>query len=197
MSIVVDHDRRRRVILATALDLFAEEGYPGVTFQKIAVRCGIARTGMYRYFDSKREVFDSAIRQKTDELLDELTVVSLDEALPVAERLQEIMARVVETMYRMRTVLKVILEYLVRQQHEGDDISRKVRRHTVGMRLLLRQLIREGVRKGEFVPMRPGDAADMFFSLLEATVMEVTVSGMLDRRHVRRIVSLAIRQLEA
>lgn len=197
MSIVVDHDTRRRAILEVALRLFAESGYSSVTYQHIADRCGIARTGIYRYFRTKREIFDAAIRQETDLLLDELTLVSGEEDRPAAQRLEAILLRVVESMFRLRGVLTVILEYLLRQKQDGDDISRKVRRHTVGMRLLLRQLVREGVHRGEFAPCRPGDAADMLFALLEAMVLEVTVSNMIDLHQMERIVAMATRRLQA
>lgn len=195
MSIVVNHDERRRTILSTALALFAEEGYPGVTFQKIADRCGMARTGIYKYFRTKREIFDHAIRYMTDDLLRQLTLVGEDSDRPVTERLEAVLSTVLGTMFRLRSVLTIILEYLLRQKHDGDDISRKVRRHTVGMRLLLRQLVREGVRRGELVAVRPGDAADMLFALLEASILEATVSGMLDRAQVQRLIALAIQRL--
>ena len=44
MAIIVEHDKRRHKILEKALDVFVEEGYEDVSFQKIADRCGITRT---------------------------------------------------------------------------------------------------------------------------------------------------------
>ncbi|MBQ2528708.1 MAG: TetR family transcriptional regulator, partial [Treponema sp.] len=41
MAVVVEHEKRKHEILGKALDLFIEEGYEDVTFQKIADRCGI------------------------------------------------------------------------------------------------------------------------------------------------------------
>ena len=195
MSIVVNHDDRRRIILRNALALFAEEGYAGVTFQKIADRSGIARTGIYKYYSTKREIFDHAIRYLTDDLLLELTLVSEAGDRPVAARLETVLMTVLGTLFRLRSVLTIILEYLLRQKQDGDDVSRKVRRHTVGMRLLLRQLVREGVQRGEFLPVRPGDAADMLFALLEAAIMEATVSGMMDHDQIERVIALAIQRL--
>ena len=39
MAIVVEHDKRKAEILQKALDVFVEEGYEDVTYQKIADRC--------------------------------------------------------------------------------------------------------------------------------------------------------------
>ena len=35
MAIVVEHDKRKKEILDKALDVFVEEGYEDVTFQKL------------------------------------------------------------------------------------------------------------------------------------------------------------------
>lgn len=68
MAIVVEHDKRKHEILEKSLDLFAEEGYEDVTFQKIADRCGITRTTLYIYFKNKREIFLWSIKQLTGAL---------------------------------------------------------------------------------------------------------------------------------
>ena len=57
MAVQVEHDKRKQEILEKALDLFVEEGYEDVTFQKISDRCGITRTTLYIYFKNKREIF--------------------------------------------------------------------------------------------------------------------------------------------
>ena len=63
MAIVVEHDKRKREILDKALDVFVEEGYEDVTFQKLAARCGITRTTLYIYFRNKQEIFLWSIKQ--------------------------------------------------------------------------------------------------------------------------------------
>ena len=53
---VVDHDERRREILSKALSLFANLGYPQVTYQQLAEVCGLTRTALYKYFVNKRDI---------------------------------------------------------------------------------------------------------------------------------------------
>ena len=43
MGIVIDHEKRKKVILKKALDVIIDEGYEDATFQKIADRCGITQ----------------------------------------------------------------------------------------------------------------------------------------------------------
>ena len=56
MAIVVEHEKRKKEILDKALDLFMENGYEDVTFQKIADKCGVTRTTLYIYFKNKKEI---------------------------------------------------------------------------------------------------------------------------------------------
>ena len=65
MATIVEHEKRKHEILQKALDVFMEEGYEDVTFQKIADRCGITRTTLYIYFKNKREIFIWSIKQLT------------------------------------------------------------------------------------------------------------------------------------
>ena len=72
MAIVVEHDKRKHDILKKSLEVFIEEGYEDVTFQKIADRCGITRTTLYIYFKNKREIFLWSIKQLTNDVEQEL-----------------------------------------------------------------------------------------------------------------------------
>ncbi len=50
------------------MHLFSEFGYENVSLIRIADEAGIARTIIYRYFRSKREVMDAAILFVTSEV---------------------------------------------------------------------------------------------------------------------------------
>ena len=68
MGIVIDYEKRKKVILKKALDVIIDEGYEDATFQKIADRCGITRTTLYIYFKNKREI-KHVILDEADEML--------------------------------------------------------------------------------------------------------------------------------
>ena len=70
MGIIIDHEARKRDIIAKAINLFAEQGYNGVTYQKIADNCNIARTTLYKYFRNKREIFSTAIWEVSNLMID-------------------------------------------------------------------------------------------------------------------------------
>jgi AcrR family transcriptional regulator len=56
------HERRPE-ILAAAKAMFLADGYEAFTTRKLAARVGLSQTGLYVYFKSKEELFDTLCRQ--------------------------------------------------------------------------------------------------------------------------------------
>ena len=50
-------------ILETALNLFAQEGYAGVSMADIAGELGITKGALYRHYAGKRDIFESILRR--------------------------------------------------------------------------------------------------------------------------------------
>ena len=50
-------ERTRAEIVHAAHGLFLEKGYSGASMRQIAVRAGIALSGIYNHFDSKEDIF--------------------------------------------------------------------------------------------------------------------------------------------
>ena len=57
----VDHKQRIDLILQNAQELFSELGYQQVTLKLLAKRCHLSRTVLYRYYKSKRNVFEAVL----------------------------------------------------------------------------------------------------------------------------------------
>ncbi|MGH7131588.1 MAG: TetR/AcrR family transcriptional regulator [Phycisphaerales bacterium] len=54
-------ERRREEILVAATQVFAREGYPGTDLQDVADKLGVGKGTLYRYFDTKRSIFQAAV----------------------------------------------------------------------------------------------------------------------------------------
>lgn len=61
VRIVKDPDDRKREILDTAMQLFAERGFEATSLRDIAKHMGITPGLVYHYFDSKQKLFDQAM----------------------------------------------------------------------------------------------------------------------------------------
>jgi AcrR family transcriptional regulator len=59
----LDHDERRRQILACARMLFSERSYDAVSTSDIAREAGVARGLLHHYFGTKRELYLEVVRQ--------------------------------------------------------------------------------------------------------------------------------------
>jgi AcrR family transcriptional regulator len=58
---------RRRTILATALEVFAESGFRGASIREIASRVGMTDTGVLHHFGGKGNLLLEVVKQKEDE----------------------------------------------------------------------------------------------------------------------------------
>ena len=79
MRITKEPEVRKQEILDTALKLFGEKGYEKTSITDIAKAIGVAQGLCYRYFPSKEALFDSAIEQYADVLVEQMVSSKADE----------------------------------------------------------------------------------------------------------------------
>lgn len=194
MGIVIDHEARRRAIIAKSIQLFAEQGYDGVTYQKIADGCGIARTTLYKYFHSKRQIFNYAIWEVANVLGARMAEI-LNPRDSVVTRLERLMGAVLALLFEQRVILTVILDYVLAAQRAGQELQGLIARHTVGLRRILHRLLVEGVRKGELRPLSAGRETEQLYALLEAAILRLTVSQNADYDELSALLHDAIDSL--
>ena len=197
MSRPIDHEQRKRFILRTALDLFAEYGYAGVTFQLLADASGVSRTTIYKYFANKREILDHAIGYLVETTSESVRALVADTATGAVAKIEGISELVVDVLYRERSLLTAVMEYLLGRKREGENITAKIRRHTGRARALFRHLFREGIRRREFREASPDACAGLLYALLESAIMEAVLTGSMDREDLRGTLRLAVRSLQA
>jgi AcrR family transcriptional regulator len=57
MPKIVDHDAQRAAIVATAAQMFVEQGYSGLGMRELARALGMSKSALYHYFPSKEALF--------------------------------------------------------------------------------------------------------------------------------------------
>jgi AcrR family transcriptional regulator len=193
MSIVVEHEKRRREILKKALDVFMDEGFEDASFRKIADRCGITRTTLYIYFKNKKEIFNYSIKQLLQEVENEITEVRKDCGLSHTEKLIKVMTVILEKLEENRQLLAVVLNYLFYISKSGYDPDYRVRRRTVRMRHILASMIIEGARAGEFAKINVKDAVAVLYSMLESAIFRLAALRRSDAAELKEAVGLIVR----
>lgn len=186
MGIVIDHEKRKKVILKKALDVIIDEGYEDATFQKIADRCGITRTTLYIYFKNKREIFLWSIKQLTEGLENSLRLIIDGKSRTCKERLLDVLEVIVHGCMENRQLFQVILAYLIQIQKTGKNPGDRVRRRIVRLRHLLSTILIEGKKSGDFKQINVKAANEVFYSLIESAIFRLAI---LDQQTVNEMLS--------
>lgn len=96
------YDARRREVVATAAELFAERGYDGTSMSELTEATGLAAGGLYHYIEGK----------------DDLLIAICDELLePLLERAREIVAKDVPPVDRLRELVAAWVAHVVEHRH--------------------------------------------------------------------------------
>lgn len=175
MAIIVEHDKRKHEILKNALDVFVEEGYEDVTFQKIADRCGITRTTLYIYFKNKREIFLWSIKQLTSQIEVELVSLIENESMSAEDCLRKMLETIVIACEKQKELFCVLLSYLMALQKSGGEPGKRVRRRLVRLQHLLSSIIIRGIKAKEFKKVNVKAMNEMIYGLIQSLIFRLAV----------------------
>ena len=179
-------ERRRRLVASRALRLFARLGFDKVSLQDISKATGVPRTALYRYYRSKREIFDAAISGVLSELRANINK-AIEKPAPVPERLLEVCDIVVEGMFAHRDFLLAIFNFAFAMVRTGEDMSGRVHGFTGGLVRAFGRLMTEGVADGSLRPtVDPSLGAEMFFSLMESEAFNILLEMEKDSTPAKR-----------
>lgn len=114
-------DERRAQLLAAARSVFASQGYHRAGVADIVDQVGVARGTFYRYFDSKRAVFQVVLEQMMDEVV--AVVKPIDVAAPIVPQVRANLERLVRAIMA-EDVARVLFTESVGIDAEADDALR-------------------------------------------------------------------------
>lgn len=198
MAVLVEHEKRKREILDKALDLFIEEGYEDVTYQKIADRCGITRTTLYIYFKNKREIFLFSIKQLIGSLEEQLKQIISDESANAIDVLKQMINRTLDECESNRQLFKVILLYLIQIQKSGEDPDEHVNRRVIRMQHLMSTVVIRGQKNGDIKKDLPvKEINDVLYSLLESAIFRLAALNQDNLNASRQLINFTIDQFKA
>lgn len=154
---------RRRDILLAAARVFAREGYAPATLDDVATQMGVTKGVIYYYFRSKEEIFTEIRATAIREAIGRLEAIVARGESPAATlqaAIRDLVGHIFDDLDRFANVLR-----------SGDglsDASRAVVR-TLQRRYeqLLRGIVEQGIRSGDFVAFDP---ALITFTMLRAVL---------------------------
>lgn len=173
----IDHNVRKRQIVAESVKLFARYGFSDVNFGLIAKESGVSRTLLYTYFKDKREIFNAAIAEVTSHIR-----AKYEEILPLDistdAKLHRICLTVMTMLYEYRDFVCVIVDVLTNYRRQGINPKDRVAAHTNGLRLMISGFLTAARERGEYdVRFEPAQVTELIYSQFEATALRLAVTG--------------------
>ena len=150
--------QREDIILAAA-QIFRQKGYHAASMQDIAESVRLQNGSLYHHIRSKQEVLLEILDRALDSLIADLQPI-VESGLPPVEKLQAAMRTYIGRMTQNSDLAAVLLL-------EHRSLQPELRKAHIIRRDrfegLWRQIVREGVRQGDFLPM---DESVVAFALL-------------------------------
>lgn len=192
MAIVVEHEKRREEILEKALDVFMEEGYEDVTFQKIADRCGITRTTLYIYFSNKNEIFLWSIKQLLTAMEQSINKIVANPENSAQMCLRQIFSILIDGIEGNTKLFHVLLTYLTQLEKSGVSANDRVKHRVIRLRHVLNQVLIRGIQNKEFKDLSVIAMNDLLYGLIESAIFRIAVLSVQDIQDTRNTINMAI-----
>lgn len=162
-------DDRPGELISAALDLFIEKGFSATKLSEVAACAGVAKGTVYRYFDTKEDLFRAVVRDALSSNLRMIERASARTDTPLAELLPGLLVHAASQVSDSR--LPAILRMVVADSRTLPDLATIWHDEVIVKALgLLTELIAAAQARGE---IREGDPALYAFSLVGPLVTGV------------------------
>jgi AcrR family transcriptional regulator len=168
-----EQQRRRKEIFDASVHLFLEKGFNETSMREIARAAGAGKSTLYDYFKTKDEILVSYFENEIQE---------------ITGCAQEITRQDLSVTEKLRRIIHMHLGYLVKNKNhylklslEAQRLGAQGQQQLQAMRYayqdLLRALVEEGVRRGEFRPVNSFFAARSVITMLSIAVFTSRPTG--------------------
>jgi AcrR family transcriptional regulator len=171
-------EQRPQEITAAAFDVFAAKGYAGARVEEVARRAGVSKGLLYRYFETKQELFKAVVRsvvvRRIDTLLDAVEHTELSSEAFMRGPLLHFMQGI------PGSPVAIVIRLLIAEGKNHPDLVEFYWENVVakGIRTFS-AFIERGVQRGEFRKT----AVSEFPQLLLAPVMLSMIWRILFSKH--------------
>lgn len=163
-------EARRGEILSAAECLFSKHGFFKTSMAEIAGAAQFAMGTVYRFFKSKEDIYISLVEAKVEELMSVLEE-RVSQANTATEKIQAVIKVKLAFADKNRDFFRIYVsewsgfEWTVKSAF-GDRVWKRY----LAQIQLVADLIREGIREGEFREIDPEDTSLAFHGMLNSTI---------------------------
>ncbi|MCB0103769.1 MAG: TetR/AcrR family transcriptional regulator [Anaerolineales bacterium] len=163
------------LILNSAIKVFAKKGFEATRMEDIAKATKLSVGGVYWYYKSKEEIIIAIMEQLIDKDVKDLRAL-LEAEGTVRMRLETYISLSIEAAQEYALVVYELYSLVPR----NTKVRNHIRAYLQIYRDTLTQFVQQGVERGEFKPVKAGEAALAFAALYEGT-LEL---AMLEPQHI-------------
>jgi AcrR family transcriptional regulator len=139
------YEARRREVIATAAQLFAERGYDGTSMSELTEATGLAAGGLYHYIEGKDDLLIAICDELLEPLLERAREIVATETPPV-DQLRELVGAWVAHVVEHRDHMLVFTQE--RQAIERESRWRRVRSQRKAFEKILDEVLARGEADG-------------------------------------------------
>lgn len=103
-----DYDERKREIIDTSMKLFIEKGYEDTSVNYIIKTIGISKGAFYYYFNTKEELLDAIVLERTGRVMKSILPIVEDDSLNAIEKINSLFSNAVRIKADMKEELQAI-----------------------------------------------------------------------------------------
>jgi AcrR family transcriptional regulator len=183
MARIRNFDQTRTLLIETAAQLFATQGYDRTSVESIIGQAGVSKGAFYHHFSSKDQILDAVTSQLDVEAADAIKAAVGERSVGALARLNRFFVTSRSWSLTHFSLVKEVIDVLFRE--ENVRMRRKVEKHAAALiEPLLADIIRQGNEEGVFDLPEPDESArtilQMAWALREAQVKTLSELGLTD-----------------
>ena len=166
----------REEILSAAEKVFAAKGFFPTTMSDIAREAEFGTGTLYKYFKSKEELYFTLIDEKVEEI-NRLVKSELSQKTSAIERIRKVLGLQLEFIERNRDFFMIYISERNRFEWTvKDDLGKGIHEKMVTYIDTLAEVMRQGVKEGEFKSINPIDLAHALVGIVNSYIFEWLIS---------------------
>ncbi len=154
----------RTRIIQTAKKLFQRDGLQNVRMEDVAEAAGKAKSSLYYYYKSKEEIWDAVMDIEIGEIVSDIAN-AVGHAQTVEQKIHAFCGTMLKSLRKKRALYNIAYgtnEVVKRNKSTGGIRRRFVKQESV----VFREILAEGIEKGELKPMKSKEQEILVFVLL-------------------------------
>lgn len=161
----------RKRILDAAIRVFSEHGYAKASMRTIAKAADISIGGLYLYFRNKEDLYLTLMKSRMGDFADK-TMESVKDINDPAEAVSIFIAMSLNYAKKHRELI------LVQGREHGFTFGLEMKRKFFRrQRRLIEDIIRNGIKSGQFRNVNAQEAAKIIFSAIRGFVMSMMIEA--------------------